>query len=296
MARYQVDHLTRYDYSGSVTASHHAANVQPAQTPWQSVENFSLKTNPPNRDLRARRDYYGNHLHLFSIESPHNTLEVHARSEVEVTRQAPGLSLLSTPCKEVRIWAQTAAAPLEVRQYTYASPRLPEDRAATAWASDYLKPNEPLFPAVRALTTAIKESFAFSPDATTVDTSTREFLRLKKGVCQDFTHFMLAALRGHGIPARYVSGYILTHPPEGQERLTGADASHAWVSVYEPNFGWIDFDPTNDLVVTDEHITVAWGRDFSDVSMIRGAVRGGGTHELEIEVTVMPLTETATTP
>ena len=293
MATYEIEHLTCYRYQQDVTGSHHAALLRPAALPDQQVEDFSLEINPPPRDLRERRDSFGNAFHLWSIDAPHGELTVHSTSRVTVTRAAPDLSALSLPCADARAHLAAPSTPLEVRQYRFPSLRLPHSRAVTQFAEPLFPDEAPLLAAVQRLNETIFRDFEFDADATSAETTTDAFLKGKRGVCQDFTHLMVSALRSAGFAARYVSGYILTHPKDGEERLIGADASHAWVSVYEPNFGWVDFDPTNNLLVGNEHITVAWGRDFSDVSMVRGAVRGGGAHELEVAVSVIPEAEAA---
>jgi len=291
MSRYFLEHTTHYHYEHDVSGSHHAAILEPTTLPWQRVEAFTLNISPSPRDLRARVDSFGNQLHLWSLETPHQELKVQANAEVTVTRVAPNLSLLSMSCADAQQWTSSENASLAIRQYAFASPRIRSSEGVRAFAERFFAPEVPLLVAAQQLNAAIFEEFTFDAEATHADTSTAQFLKLKRGVCQDFTHLMLATLREAGFAARYVSGYILTHPTDGEPRLIGADASHAWVSLYEPTFGWVDFDPTNNLLVADEHITVAWGRDFGDVSMVRGAVRGGGAHKLEVAVTMLPAEE-----
>jgi transglutaminase-like putative cysteine protease len=182
-------------------------------------------------------------------------------------------------------------ADLAAKRFLFESPNVRVKHELAAYAADCFPPGRPVLEAARALTKKIFTEFEFDPEATTVSTPVMEVLERKKGVCQDFAHLMIACLRSTGIPARYVSGYLLTHPPEGQPRMVGADASHAWVSVYAPDTAreWVDFDPTNDLLPDTQHITIAWGRDFSDVSPLRGVIVGGGGHEPEVAVTVTPL-------
>ena len=175
-------------------------------------------------------------------------------------------------------------------EFAYASPLAPEDAEARAYCAASLKAKRPITAALRDLTTRINRDFAYVPGATTVSTPVGEVMRIRRGVCQDFAHVMIAGLRAHGIPARYVSGYIRTNPPPGAPERRGGDASHAWAAAWcGPDLGWIEFDPTNDLVVGEEHIVLAYGRDFSDVSPLRGVILGGGAHTAEVSVTVTPL-------
>lgn len=178
---------------------------------------------------------------------------------------------------------------MEALPFCFQSPYIPLKHQFADYAASCFLPKKPVMQAAQDLMAKIFNEFSFDPKATHIGTPLLEVLEHKRGVCQDYAHFMLACLRSLGVPARYVSGYLLTHPPEGQPRLIGADASHAWVSVYCPYLGWVDFDPTNNLIPSIEHITLAWGRDFSDVSPLRGVIFGGGEHQLEVSVTVMPL-------
>ena len=174
-------------------------------------------------------------------------------------------------------------------RYRFASPYVGLDAAFEVFAADCFPPERPLLEAVQALMQKIHGEFTFDASATLVATPLLTVLEQRRGVCQDFAHLMLACLRSRGLAARYVSGYLLTQPPPGQARLVGADASHAWVSVYCPSNGWVDFDPTNNLLPALEHITLAWGRDFADVSPLRGVILGGGHHDPDVQVTVTPL-------
>lgn len=293
MARYNITHKTEYSYSFPAGVSAHLAHLHPRISDLQTCHRFDLDIFPRPTDLTHGMDYYGNHTHYFSIQELHESLVVTATSDVTVQPQFVPDAPSTATCQQVRKFI--AAQPPETNglaeEYIYSSrfaPTLPE---AHAFAKKILRPEVPILEASINLCHAIYASFEFEPTATELSTPVSEVFKLRKGVCQDFAHLMLTCFRAHGLPALYVSGYILTQPPPGQPRLIGADASHAWVSVFVPEVGWIDLDPTNNKVVTDEHITVARGRDYSDVSPIRGEVVGGGKHELEIEVTVIPFNE-----
>lgn len=237
-------------------------------------------------EIRERSDFFGNSWNLFSLQESHQRLVITAESNVSVNRPTPQLWTLPTPLEQLpEKMAQTSEA-TELIPFQFPSPRVPDSPAFREFASSFFPAGKSLAEGAYELANYFQENFEFDPLATDENTPVQEFFHTRRGVCQDFTHLMLACLRNLRIPARYVSGYILTQPPPGQPRLEGADASHAWVSLYVPDFGWLDLDPTNGLVVGDQHVTVAWGRDFSDVSMIRGAVTGGGEQKLKVEVTM----------
>lgn len=291
MATYRIDHLTTYSYAFPAGVSAHLAHLHPRVSERQVVHSWSLDIQPEPNDLNSSEDFFGNATHFFSVQELHQTLSVRACSEVSVEAPvlpAPG----STPsCKETRRYLKTLSPRTTglVEEFRFPSPFVPLIPEARAYAEPILRDEVPLLEAAINLSHAIYSEFDFDPKATDVSTPIETVLEMKRGVCQDFAHLMLACLRSHGLPALYISGYILTNPPPGSPRLIGADASHAWVSLYIPEHGWVDIDPTNDKLVTDEHITVARGRDYDDVSPIRGAIVGGGKHELDIQVTVTPL-------
>jgi len=254
---------------------------------------FSLDIDPNPNDLSLARDYYNNQTHYFSIQVLHETLSVRATSSVEVSPQyVPDIQ--STPtCKQTRDYLQTLSPHTTglVEEFKYPSPLVPMLDSAKELASDCLTDDTPVLAGATKLAHKIYSEFEFNPHATEWSTPVAEVFQSRSGVCQDFAHIMLCCLRAYELPAMYVSGYLLTHPPKGKPRLIGADASHAWVSLYVPEAGWVDIDPTNNLIVADEHITVARGRDYSDVSPLRGEIIGGGAHEIDIQVTVMPYQE-----
>jgi transglutaminase-like putative cysteine protease len=219
-------------------------------------------------------------------------LLVHAESVVALSAR-PGLAQLggTLPWESVRdmMVKEKSPATLEACRYLYASPHVTCFPDLEAYARISFTPARPQLDATLELTHRIFDEFEFDGKATDISTPLEQVLRGRRGVCQDFAQLMIGCLRSIGLPARYVSGYLLTHPPEGKPRLIGADASHAWVSVFFPALGWVDFDPTNHCLVQHEHITLGWGRDFSDVTPMRGIVLGGGKQALDVQVTVTPL-------
>ncbi|CAD5106569.1 transglutaminase family protein [Zestomonas carbonaria] len=298
IARYEVFHDTHYRYAAPVSLAQQLAHLWPRDCPWQRCLGQSLEISP----LPTRRsdgfDVFGNPLTRLAFERPHDDLQVNARLRIDVLAR-PLLMLDDSPA-----WEQVVAAlafsgraldtvELEACSYRVESPYVRIKRQFAAFAADCFPAGRPLLAGAAALMAKIHAEFAFDAEATHVATPLVEVLQSRRGVCQDFAHLMLACLRSLGLPARYVSGYLLTQPPPGQPRLIGADASHAWVSVYCPRHGWVDFDPTNDVQPNLEHITLAWGRDFSDVSPLRGVILGGGSHDLDVRVTVQPLVEFA---
>lgn len=298
VARYQVFHDTRYRYAAPVSLSQQLLHLWPRDCPWQRCLARELLIEP----LPTRRsdgvDVFGNPLTRLAFERPHDELRVDARLQVEVLPRLP-LSLLASPA-----WEQVVAAlafsgraldaeVLDACRYRVESPYVRIKRQFAEFGADCFTPGLPLLEGAARLMGKIHGEFAFDAEATQVATPLTEVLERRRGVCQDFAHLMLACLRSRGLAARYVSGYLLTQPPPGQPRLIGADASHAWVSLYCPQNGWVDFDPTNDVLPSLEHITLAWGRDFADVSPLRGVILGGGSHDPEVRVTVMPHWELA---
>jgi len=285
---YNILHRTLYDYTAPVTVSHHVARLEPRATTVQVQESFSLKIFPEPALRKERVDYFGNQLCLFSIQEVHSRLEIITHSRVTVRKETPPAPETSPAWEEVATLFRDPVAPevVEPYQFVFDSPQL----RASFELADYVKGSfhvgTPLLVGARDLTRRIFKDFKYDPKATTVATPLEEVLEKRRGVCQDFAHLGIACLRSLGLPARYVSGYLRTRPPEGRPRLVGADASHAWFSVFCPGAGWVDFDPTNDLQPAGEHITVAYGRDFGDVSPVAGILTGGGQHEVKVSVEV----------
>ena len=299
-ARYHVDHQTTYRYESAVSLSRQQLHLTPRDCAWQRSLALRIVVDPQPTHARTRLDHFGNPLSQFDIESPHSRLVVRAQSTVEVrSRRPPPGDSRPTPR-----WEDAAGALaygvrpvlLEANRFLFESPYVRVKREFASYAQASFTAGRPLLDAAGDLMHRIHDEFEFDPAATTVATPVLKILEDRRGVCQDFAHLMLACLRSLGLAARYVSGYLLTQPPPGQPRLIGADASHAWISLYCPDADggtWIDFDPTNNLLPDTEHITLAWGRDFGDVSPLRGVILGGDAHELDVAVTVTPLEQAA---
>lgn len=291
---YVVVHQTRYEYEQPVSLSRQILDLSPRTTPWQEVREHALEVTPEPEILGVFTDSFGNRLTSLCIEADHDALSVKARSLVDVTARTYPEDAATPAWEEVRArLAYHAArrphpADLEAARFLFESTRVRNKRELAAWTSASFPPGAPLLVGVRALMERIHDELTFDTKATTVSTPVMDVFRRRRGVCQDFAHLMLSCLRSIGLAARYVSGYLLTRPPPGRPRLVGADASHAWVSVYCPEYGWVDADPTNRVFPSLEHVTLAWGRDYDDVIPLRGVILGGGEHTLEIEVTVVP--------
>lgn len=285
-----VSHRTHYTYSLPVVQSQHLIHMSPRTVPRQTIRNHSLIVEPAPLMRYERVDVFGNPVAVLIIEVPHKELFVHARSSVEVTPPPATNPAATTPWDRLdaclarpgqgidldvfqfRCSSRTTTASLEIRDYAAAS----------------FLPGRPVLEAAVELNQRIFEDFTFDATATDVSTPVWRVFEQRRGVCQDFAHLALACLRAMRVPARYVSGYILTRPPPGQARLHGADASHAWIAVWSPESSWVDLDPTNGLIVAGEHITIAHGRDYDDVSPISGVLLGGGEHTVTVGVDVTP--------
>ena len=285
---YRVRHLTEYQYSEAVSTSHHELHLLPRAVPGQTLQAETLSITPEPAVRRDRVDWFGNRVTHFAIHERHTRLAVTSTLIVDVTRGEPpedgGAWELS------RDWARAAADPGARAAVELALPsaRAAPSAAALEFAAPSFPPGRPLAEAARELMRRIHTEFTYDPEATDVATSVDEVLRHRRGVCQDFAHLQIACLRAFGLPARYVSGYLVTRPDRSElgPELVGADASHAWLSVRLPDGSWLDLDPTNDVVPRDRHIVVAVGRDFGDVTPMRGVLLGGGRHELRVAVDV----------
>jgi transglutaminase-like putative cysteine protease len=289
MARYRIDHRTAYGYATFASTSRHVAYLAPRDLPRQHVISHELHVDPAPADRSTHVDYFGNRVEHFTMLTPYRQLVVSSRSLVDVT--APDdLADDGPPWETVRerLRAGPAAAPLDAIEGVACSPYVDVDPAVDAFGRVSFPPGQPLLAGAIDLMHRIHAAFAFDAAATSVTTPVARVLEGRRGVCQDFAHVQLACLRALGLSARYVSGYLLTDPPPGQPRLIGADASHAWVSVWCPVHGWTDLDPTNDVRPSLRHITLAWGRDYGDVSPLRGVVLGGGEQILHVGVSVVP--------
>ncbi len=289
---YRVRHQTIYDYAEPVSVSHHVVRLTPRHLQSQKRHTSELSIWPtPPVPATTHTDYFGNTVASFTLPESHSRMSVEATSELEV--QAPPTPVLSeSPAWEtVRATVANDHTPegLDAFQFVFDSNRIEAKPALADYARESFLAGRPLLEAVSDLTARIHQDFRFDSKATEVTTPVETFFEKRRGVCQDFSHLQIACMRSLRIPARYVSGYLRTLPPPGRPRLVGADASHAWCSAWCPGAGWVDFDPTNNCMPTDGHITLAWGRDYSDVSPIRGVLLGGANHSLKVGVDVMPM-------
>ena len=289
---YRVRHQTIYDYVEAVSVSHHAVRLTPRDLRSQKRRTAELSVWPlPPSYASTHTDFFGNTVISFTLPESHSRMSVEAVSELEVLT-VPTPAFASSPAWEsVRdtVADDHSADGLAAYQFVFDSIRVSAKPDLAAYARESFPRGCPLFEAVLDLTARIHQDFRFDAKATEVTTPVETFFEKRRGVCQDFSHLQIACMRSLGLPARYVSGYLRTQPPPGRPRLVGADASHAWCSAWCPGFGWVDFDPTNNCIPTDGHITLAWGRDYSDVSPIRGVLLGGANHSLKVGVDVMPL-------
>ena len=289
MIRYRVNHSTQYRYSEAITQCHNEARLFPRSLTAQRCMDASIEVSPKPKVYHERKDIFGNRVVYFSVEQSHTELQVIARSEVELSPPFPP-QLDNTPAWEevkTHLHNEITRGTLEARQFQLDSPLIRTDTEFAQYADVSFPPHRPFLSAVRNFMQRIFTEFTYDSEFTTIATPLRDVFAHKRGVCQDFAHFAIACLRSLGFAARYVSGYLETRPPEGHKELIGTAASHAWVSVYCPELGWVDFDPTNNLMPLDQHIIVAWGRDYSDVTPLKGTIFGGVEHELQVSVQVM---------
>jgi transglutaminase-like putative cysteine protease len=296
-----VVHETSYRYRPAVDTAHHVVHLKPAHGGSQQLLGYQLKIEPSPALLREQLDVYGNTRASFSFQSAHDQLTVVADSIVSTTpdplaRDVASAPQLIAPWEQVRerFRYRAGAAYDSAAEFLFASPYVPRDDAFTEFAQACFAPGRPLLAAAEALMTQIHTRMTYESESTEVNTPALDALKQGKGVCQDFAHIMVACCRAMGVPARYVSGYMLTQPPPGKPRLIGSDASHAWASVYFPGEDaqrgrWLDFDPTNNRAPGEDYVTLATGRDFLDVSPMRGVIRGGSRHKLRVAVTVEPI-------
>ena len=288
--KYRLVHQTIHKYRTPVSVGNHIACLTPRALSWQHSSSFELIITRQPATLTERVDYFGNRLTLFTVQQSHHKLTLESRSELQVLTP-PEWPEITPPWEQVAedIRTDTSSAGLDAYQFVFESPRIRPTPQFASYARQSFTKGRMLADALLDLTQRINKEFKFDSKATNVGTTPEEVLRKKRGVCQDFAHLQVACLRALNLPARYVSGYIRTYPLPGRPRLVGADASHAWVSVYCPGAGWLDVDPTNNLVPSDGHVTLAWGRDYGDVSPLRGLILGGRHHTLKVGVDLEPL-------
>lgn len=287
MALYCLQHSTIYDYAEPVVIGTHFIHLLPRERPGQIVKEAQLHISPTPDYRHDEVDHFGNHTTSVSLTLPHKQFTVLLNAVVDVSYpQAPAPA--QTPAwEDIVIWGKNSP---DVAEFCLPS-RLAEPTSdIAAYAALSLSPGRPILEAVLDLNTRIFTDMLYQTGMTNNSTTAAQVFQTRTGVCQDYAHFMLACLRTRGLPGRYISGYLRTLPPPGEPRRRGADQSHAWVSVWlGATYGWVDFDPTNNLVVTDEHVTIAWGRDFGDVSPLRGVILGGGRHALMVSVDLEPI-------
>jgi transglutaminase-like putative cysteine protease len=291
--KYHISHTTTYDYAEAVSLCHNLVHLRPRDCPRQVCSRHELLVLPEPAALHNRIDYFGNPASFFTLQEPHRQMMLAAQFWVEVNSSAPTLPV--TPAwEQVRGQLTEDRSPetLDAYQFVFDSPYVQRSEVLSEYAAASFPSGRSLLEGVLDLTRRVHQDFRYDKQATTLTTSIEEVMAQRRGVCQDFAHLQIGCLRSLGLATRYVSGYIRTQPPpaagEG-ERLVGADASHAWLAVYCPGLGWYDFDPTNNQVPGDQHITLAWGRDYDDVSPIKGVILGGGAHTMSVAVKVAPL-------
>jgi transglutaminase-like putative cysteine protease len=290
-ARYRVEHETRYEHASRVATSRHQTCLRPRDLLRQHVHHYSVDVTPTPAEVSEREDYFGNRVLQFTVLKPYEELTVTSRCLVEVSaRPDVIIPSMSPPWEQVRdqLTSRRELSSDPITEFSFESPLVEVGSKLAAFAGEVLSPGRPLLEAALDLMQRIHQGFKFDAEATTVATPIGKVLAERHGVCQDFAHLQIGCLRSVGLAARYVSGYVLTDPPEGHERLIGADASHAWLSVWCPMHGWVDLDPTNNLVPDVRHITIGWGRDYGDVSPLKGVILGGGEQQLHVAVSVTP--------
>ena len=288
-ARLAVTHRTTYRYSTLVETAQHLATIRPLDLPWQRVLAHRERIDPSPSYQTSRRDAFGNEVLYFSFDAPHDYLQMTSETSVLLTPRYACLDIAATPAWEdvERMLRYTAGGAFHAEsEFCFASPNIALQPELRAYALESFTPGVPVLAGAIDLMHRIHTDFEYLPSATAFDTPAARAFELRHGVCQDFAQVMIGCLRSIGLAARYVSGYLRNDPPEGAPPMIGADASHAWVSLYVPSAGWIDLDPTNDVLADQGHVTLAIGRDYSDVSLLRGVILGGGAHQVEVAVNV----------
>jgi transglutaminase-like putative cysteine protease len=289
---YKLVHRTTYSYKSPVSVADHIACLKPRTFKNNKLLSNEIRITPTPTTLTERQDYFGNTLSFFSVHEPHRELIVEATSMVATSDAVlPGDPSLPWEESTQTVASHGMSESLEAHQFQFESPRIRLRPEFAAYALQSFTPRRPMAEALFELTARIHSDFRFDAKVTTVRTTIEEVFEKRHGVCQDFAHLQIACLRSIHLASRYVSGYLRTYPPQGKPRLVGADASHAWVSVWCRGVGWLDVDPTNNLVPSDGHVTLAWGRDYGDVSPLRGLILGGGSHTLDVAVDMEPVGE-----
>ncbi|WP_295132713.1 transglutaminase family protein [uncultured Reyranella sp.] len=288
---YLLSHRTTYTYASTVDSAHHIAHLRARDFVGQKVNSISIVTNPLPALAAQHIDHFGNLIDIYRIDKPHTRFDIEVRAEVEVRFPEPPAAASTPPWEDIRASLLGDGFPqnVEASEFVHESPLVPSVEALRAYGAQSLTAGRPILEAARELTSRIKADFEYHPGATDISTPLADVFAGKAGVCQDFAHVQIAALRAHGLAAGYVSGYIRTVHSREELALRGADASHAWVAVWcGAEAGWVHLDPTNDLIAHEDHVAVAWGRDFSDVSPLRGVILGGDSHSYGVAVTLVP--------
>lgn len=286
--RYRIHHSSAYRYGSDIMLAHHLLHLTPRATPGQRVTGFRMTIDPPPSVKAEHRDYFGNPAVYLEMHKPHRTLSITTEIDIEVATARPAIAAMTTPWEDLREQLLHSAGPgaRAASAFAYASPMVTLGHALRAYALPSFTKGRAIGEAAMDLTNRIHDEFTFDPEATTIATPVLEVLENRRGVCQDFAHLQIACLRSLGLPARYVSGYLRTIPPPGVERVVGADVSHAWLSVWCGEDKWLDLDPTNGRPGSSDLITLAWGRDYGDVSPSFGVIIGSNYQELKVEVDV----------
>lgn len=291
--KYRVRHTTRYDYSAQVSQCYNLAYLVPRDTETQRCVHSSTRVSPQPDFSSQRKDYFGNTAYHFSVHRPHSQLKITTESQIDIAMSRRTLPLdFGNSCEQVRsmLYQLKDAETIKAREYVLDSPFVARSEELANYARPSFEDNRPLVSAVTELTERIFNDFTYDPAFTTVSTPLVDVMKHRRGVCQDFAHLAIGCLRSLGYPARYISGYLETLPPPGKQKLVGSDASHAWLAVYSPLEGWFEFDPTNNKMAAEQHIVTAWGRDYSDVTPLKGVIFGGGSKQiLGVEVDVQRL-------
>jgi len=289
---YNLVHRTTYTYKYPVSVGDHVACLKPRTFKNNKLLSNEIRISPTPRTLTEREDFFGNTISFFTVQEPHQKLVVEATSRVATSdAKLPGDPSLPWEESAQRLTDGPTPEDLDAHQFQFESPRIRLRPEFAAYALESFTPGRGMGEALFELTSRIYEDFRFDSKVTTVRTTIEEVFKKRHGVCQDFAHVQIACLRSINLASRYVSGYLRTYPPPGKPRLVGADASHAWVSAYCRGVGWMDMDPTNNVVPSDGHVTLAWGRDYGDVSPLRGLILGGGSHTLDVAVDMEPVEE-----
>lgn len=290
---YDIFHETVFKYQGQVTFSHNIARLKPKEIPEQELLSFRLEVEPQYSEIHAFVDMFGNTNHHLLLREPHNALKVTGHSRVRRHTATAGEAIerlraeVTSYEEALQRLSSFDTRDIAAKQFLFASELAPVGSdPIRAYALESFHPKRSLFEAGEELMRRIFEDFEFNPKFSDLSTPVETIFQERKGVCQDFAHFAISALRSIGLPARYVSGYIETVPPEGKEKLFGADASHAWISLYVPGGGWLDLDPTNNIIPLDQHIILGHGRDYGDISPLKGVVRASGKSGLRVRVDV----------